>query len=100
MARFNWRRLVQIFEGPPELARPGQVERGATALGPDFPSSSGDRERGKFRKSKYPRLVLVGVSNDDETPITQKTEEVLERISNDMNELLQEIRLLRQDMTG
>lgn len=36
-----------------------------TGLGPDFPGSSGDRERGKFRPSGRARLTLVAVANDD-----------------------------------
>ena len=34
---------------------------------PDFPGSSGDREKGKFRPSGTPKLTQVAVVNDDGT---------------------------------
>ena len=36
---------------------------------PDFPTSAGAREQGKFRPSLTPKLVQVAVVNDDGTPI-------------------------------
>ena len=36
---------------------------------PDFPQSSGDRERGKFRPSVTPGLTQVAVVNEDGTQI-------------------------------
>jgi len=55
---------------------------------PDFPSSAGDRERGKFRPSATPRQTLVAVSDDEGQPIGRSTEQILE-------ELVYEVRLLR-----
>ena len=63
MARFDWRTLITLFQ---PSTRPDQ---GSTGLGPDFPTSSGDRERGKHRPSDYPRLTMIAVCNDDGTPI-------------------------------
>lgn len=40
-----------------------------TDQGPDFPSSAGDREHGKFRPSGTPRLTTVAVVNDDGTQV-------------------------------
>lgn len=36
---------------------------------PDFPSSAGAREGGKFRPSATPKLVQIAVTNDDGTQI-------------------------------
>lgn len=36
---------------------------------PDFPSSAGAREQGKFRPSATPKLVQIAVVNDDGTEI-------------------------------
>ncbi len=60
----------------------------STGSGPNFPSSSGDREKGKFRLSDFPRLTVVAVSNDDGMPIAATTNQILA-------ELLHETRLLR-----
>ena len=51
--------------------------RATTGAGPDFPGSSGDRERGKFRPSATPRLTNVAVVGDDGQPIAKTTEELL-----------------------
>lgn len=58
------------------------------ALGPDFPGSSGDRERGKFRPSNYDRLTTVAVVDDDGEPLTLSNTELL-------MEVVYELRLLR-----
>ncbi len=36
---------------------------------PDFPTSAGAREQGKFRPSAVPKLVQIAVVNDDGTQI-------------------------------
>ena len=36
---------------------------------PDFPESAGDREKGKFRPSRTPKLTQVAVVDDDGEPI-------------------------------
>lgn len=61
---FDWKRIVGLY-GP--AAATG--ESAQTGLGPDFPESAGDREKGKFRPSAYPRLTQVAVTNDDGTPV-------------------------------
>ena len=48
-----------------------------TGSGPDFPGSSGDRERGKFRPSTTPRLTLVAVTGDDGRAVTLTTNQIL-----------------------
>lgn len=50
----DWKTLVGLSKSPD-----------TTSLGPDFPESAGDREKGKFRESTYPRLTTLAVSNDD-----------------------------------
>lgn len=52
----------------------------STGLGPDFPGSSGDRERGKFRPSAIPRLTQVAVTTDDGKPIAKTTEQLLAEV--------------------
>lgn len=54
--------------------------RDSTGLGPDFPGSSGDRERGKFRPSSTPRLVVVAVTNDDGTVVAGGLAQVLNEL--------------------
>lgn len=44
---------------------------------PDFPGSSGDRERGKFRPSATPRLTQVAVTGDDGKAVTLTTNQIL-----------------------
>lgn len=36
---------------------------------PDFPTSAGAREQGKFRPSETPKLTQIAVTNDDGTVI-------------------------------
>ncbi len=48
--------------------------------GPDFPGSSGDRERGKFRPSATPRLVTMAVVGDDGRPLALTTEQLLDQV--------------------
>ena|SRR3990167_8383762 len=57
----DWKKLIGL-KGPDPTA-------GSTGLGPDWPESAGDREKGKFRPSQYPRLVQVAVVNDNGTQI-------------------------------
>ena len=57
-------------------------------LVPDFPSSAGDRERGKFRASATSRLTQVAVTDDSGEPLGKSTDQILE-------ELVYEVRLLR-----
>ena len=45
----------------------------STGAGPDFPGSSGDRERGKFRPSATPRLTTVAVVGDDGRPVGERS---------------------------
>ena len=52
----------------------------STGGGPDFPGSSGDRERCKFRPSATPRLTQVAVTGDDGRPIVRTTDELLAEI--------------------
>ena len=54
--------------------------RDSTGLGPDFPVSSGDRERGKHRPSKTPRLTVIAVSNDDGTVVASGLADVLNEL--------------------
>lgn len=53
-----------------------------------FPSSAGERERGKFRPSNLNRSTTVAVVADDGGPIPKTTNELLE-------ELVYETKLLR-----
>lgn len=57
-----------------------QSLRETTGGGTDFPGSSGDRERGKFRPSATPRLTSVAVSGDDGQPVTRTTNQILEEV--------------------
>ena len=50
----------------------------STGSGPDFPGSSGDRERGKFRPSATPRLTTQAVVDDAGQPIARTIEQILE----------------------
>ena len=61
----RWRELVGVKgkPGPNELM--------------EFSGSGGDRERGKFRPSEYPRLYTTAVVNDDGTPIAAITNGIL-----------------------
>ena len=82
MAWFDWRRLVGLY---------GPDSSNSSGIGPDMPGSSGDRERGRFRPSAYPRLTTVAAVNDDGSPILGGTEEKLDT-------LIAEIRALRVGM--
>ena len=52
----------------------------STGSGPDFPGSSGDRERGKFRPSATPRLTTLAVVGDDGKSVVQTTEQLLAEV--------------------
>ena len=52
----------------------------STGSGPDFPGSSGDREKGKFRPSATPRRTQVAVTGDDGRPVARTTDELLAAI--------------------
>lgn len=62
---------------PPEHPFPESRRESTLGAGPDFPDSSGDRERGKFRPSARSRLTTVAVVGDDGMPLTRSTDEVL-----------------------
>jgi len=90
----NWRRLIGL-EGIP-------THPDTTGLGSDFPGSGGDRERGKFRESAYPRLTTVAISNDDgsdvfggSSGIGGDSSATLGNVVLCLNDLITEIRLLR-----
>lgn len=57
-----------------------QSRRETTGAGPDFPGSSGDRERGKFRPSETPRYDVVAVGRDDGRAVTKTTDELLAEV--------------------
>lgn len=44
-------------------------ESRGVGAGPDFPSSAGGREQGKFRPSRIPLLTQVAVTGDDGQPV-------------------------------
>ena len=52
----------------------------STGQGPDFPGSSGDRERGKFRPSATPRLTVVAVTDDRGRPVADGLVQVLNEL--------------------
>lgn len=52
----------------------------STGAGPDFPGSSGDREKGKFRPSAIPRRTTVAVVGDDGKPVTRTAVDLLGEI--------------------
>ena len=80
MANFDWRDVIGLT-GPDKTG-------GSTGLGPDFPENAGDRERGKFRPSGYPRLVQVAVVDDDGNPIGTA-------LVPEFDEIVRQIKLLR-----
>lgn len=57
-----------------------QSELNTTGAGPDFPGSSGDRERGKFRPSATPRLTTVAVTGDNGEAISWHTDNLMEEL--------------------
>ena len=60
----------------------------STGNGPDFPSSAGDRERGKFRRGPEARLTAVAVVDNDGN-------EIGSALFPSFDELIEEIRKLR-----
>ena len=82
--RERWREIVGV-KGKPD---PNSLA--------DFSGSSGDRERGKFRPSQYPRLYTSAVVNDDGTSIAFTMEAILGAIlleAKTTNELLRKLLL-------
>ena len=80
----RWRELVGVKgkPGPNELM--------------EFSGSGGDRERGKFRPSEYPRLYTTAVVNDDGTPIVATTNDILSAMLEELrtnNDLLRKLLL-------
>ena len=71
----RWREITGVAGKPP----PSVVDV--------FSGSSGDREKGKFRPSKYPRLYNIGVTNDDGSPVAEGVEELLVKLIDEIVEL-------------
>lgn len=67
-----------------------------TGAGPDFPGSSGDRERGRFRPSATPRLTQVAVTGDDGQPVVLTTNQILLEILAVQKALLMALSFLSQ----
>lgn len=65
---------------PPTGVAWPESQTDSTGLGPDFPGSSGDRERGRFRPGSRPRLTAVAVVGDDGQPIGADLTEVLDEL--------------------
>ena len=85
----------RLFPWP--IAKPfPESQRASTAHGPDFPGTAGDREQGKFRPSKTPRLDVVAVANDDGSPIGVKEITLIE----ENNLLLKGILFALSEMSG
>lgn len=59
----------QPWPPPPSAPFPESQRDSTGTRKPDFPGSAGDREQGKFRPSRTPRLVTLAVVNDDGTKI-------------------------------
>ena len=57
--------MAQFTAWPPTEPFPESLRDSTGGLGPDFPTSGGDRERGKFRAARLPRLTTLAVVNDD-----------------------------------
>ena len=62
---------------PPSAPYPESTE-GAAGGGARFPSSAGDRERGKFRPGRVALTTRVAVSNDDGSDINSSASAVAE----------------------
>ena len=54
-----------------------QSQIDTTGAGPDFPGSSGDRERGRFRPSATKRLTTVAVTGDGGESLGPQTMEAM-----------------------
>ena len=67
----DWRRQSGVASDPRAPRIPPPIE---------WSQSEGDRKRGVFRHSIYPRLFLQAVCNDDGTPIMERTNELLEEV--------------------
>ncbi len=65
---------------PPSAPFPESQRESEPGAGPDFPGSSGDRERGKFRPSATPKLTAIAVVDDDGNPVSRTTNELLEEL--------------------
>ncbi len=65
---------------PPDNPFPESLREPSPGAGADFPGSSGDRERGKFRPSTRRLLTTVAVVGDDGQPLARPTEELLEEM--------------------
>ena len=72
--------MTQPHGWPPSAPFLESLQESSPGAGPDFPDSSGDRERGKFRPGTIPRTTTVAVVGDDGLPIARTTEELLEEL--------------------
>mgnify|MGYP001573277924 CR=1 FL=1 len=61
--------MTQFPAFPPGNPFPESQQDSIGDGSPDFPSSAGTREAGKFRPSSTPKLTQVAVVNDDGTQI-------------------------------
>lgn len=72
--------MTQFAGWPPKAPFPESLTDSVGDGSPDFPGSSGDRERGKFRPSTTPKLTTIAVVGDDGEPVGRTTEQLLEAV--------------------
>ena len=65
---------------PHDKPFPASMQEPVPGAGPDFPSSAGGREQGKFRPSATRLLTTLAVVGDDGLPIARTTDERLDTL--------------------
>jgi len=82
MPKVDWRELSGGSDNKAGALTPPIAERSR---------SEGDLNRNSYRSSEYPRLAVRAICNDDGTPITETTDELLRAI-------LKELQTIREMM--
>lgn len=80
---------------PPTQPFPASL-RSSTGHGPDFPSSAGDRELGKFRDAIVPRLTRIAVKVEGDDGLSLM--DLMALLVDTQQQMAREIRLLRMGL--
>ena len=68
--------------------------------GTHFPSSAGDRERGKFRPGRVPLTTTIAVSDDDGQPLTSANLTAEEQMLLELKAIRLGIQFMLTEMSG
>jgi len=97
---FDWRQWLGVPSKSPELVDSPTAAPSGDEIDRFVPRHGQLRESATKRPSQYAGLLQDAVSNDDGTRVTEYTEELLRVISDQLGELITQVKALRQEVTN